>query len=91
MSLYLEPVSSALSEAAEWGPLGVSEQGAGRGGWVFTRGRCSSWTLPPFLILQEVGKQHETGPLGRKQVVKCAPIVECSNPVADALGKLQNY
>lgn len=37
MSLYLELVSSALSEAVEGGQVGVS-----KGGWVFTRGRCSS-------------------------------------------------
>lgn len=87
MSLYLEPESSALSEAVEWGRVG----GASQGGVGVYKRQMQQLDLPLFFILQGVGKRHKTGPLGRKQRVKCAPIVEGSNPGADALEELQDY
>lgn len=86
MSLYLEPVSSALSEAAEWGRVGVSEGGLG----VYKR-QMQQLDLTSLPHSPGSGQAARNRATGKKQIVKCAPIVGRCNSVADALGKLQDY
>lgn len=70
ISLYLESVSSALLDAAEWG-VGVGN------GYLQEADMVAGPCLPSSLL--EVGKKHKTGLLGRRQIVECASIVERNN------------
>lgn len=79
ISLYLESVSSALLDAAEWGTVGVGN------GYLQEADMAAGPRLPSSLL--EVGKKHKTGLLGRRQI-ECASIVERSNVTAEALGEL---
>lgn len=66
------------------------QQSGGQNGVVFTRGRQSSWAGSSFFSLQEVGKQHKTGLLGRRQIVGGTPIMEQNKIVTEALGEPQD-
>lgn len=70
----------------------MGESGGGKsGGMGVYKRQMQQLDLPLFLILQGVSKRYKTGPLGRKQRAKSAPVVEGNNPGADALGEFQDY